>query len=138
MRFFVNANVIVYSRRSTEQREPCLRLLGAIASGDLNGKTSPAVIEEVWHLELSRRVGSLDGLTESAHSLFAPTLAVTDEIVKTALALRVDGMGANDRIHVATCMVNHIDVIVSSDTDFDRVRGIKRVNPLDERTISRL
>lgn len=138
MTFFVDANVIVYSRRSIEQREPCLRLLSRIASGDLNGKTSPAVIEEVWHLELSGRVGSLDGLTESAHALFAPTLVVTDEIVKAALALRVDGMGANDRIHVATCMVNHIDVIVSSDADFDGIRGIKRVDPLDERAISRL
>jgi predicted nucleic acid-binding protein len=136
--FFVDANVIIYSRRSTQYREPCLRLLSEIASGKLMGRTSTAVIEEVWHVELTGRAGPLDGLTEHAHSLLAPALPVTDEIVGVALALPLHGIGANDRIHVATCLANDIDVIVSADAGFDRVKGIRRVDPLDERAISRL
>ena len=72
--------------------------------------------------------------------MFAPVLAVTDEIFGRALALAAPGnLGANDRVHAATCLVMDIPVIVSADVGFDDVTGSRRrVDPLDEKNLGLL
>lgn len=62
MTFFLDANVFVYTATPSDYREPCVEILEAVAHGAVDGRTSTAVVEEVWHLELSGRVGDLDGL----------------------------------------------------------------------------
>jgi predicted nucleic acid-binding protein len=137
MSFFVDTNVVVYAATEGPYRDACLRILDAVARG-AEARTSTAVVEEAWHIELSGRAGDLDGLARSAYALFTPLLAVTDEGVSAALALRAPAIGANDRLHVATCALNGIDTIVSADTGFDDVRGIRRVDPLDGHAVDRL
>jgi len=136
--FLVDANVIVYAAIPSRYREPCLEVLAAIAAGKADGKVSTAVFEEVWHLELSGRVGPIRGLAERAYRAFTPLLPVTDDIVARALRLDAKRLGSNDRIHVATALANGIATIVSADSDFDQVRAIRRVDPLDDRAITRL
>ncbi len=138
MTFLVDANVIVYAAIPSQYREPCLEVLAAIAAGKADGKVSTAVFEEVWHLELSGRVGPIRGLAERAYRVFSPLLPVTDEIVARALRLDVRNLGSNDRIHVATALANGIDTIVSADSDFDRIRSIRRIDPLDERAVAQV
>ena len=101
-------------------------------------RTSTAVLEEVLHVELSGKAGNISGLAGNAYTLFAPLLAIDHEIVGAALALPTSSLGANDRIHVATCVLNEIDTIVTADADFNDVRGIRRVDPLDQRALRRL
>ena len=138
MTFLVDANVIVYAAIPSRYREPCLEVLAAIAAGKADGKVSTAVFEEVWHLELSGRVGPIRGLAERAYRAFTPLLPVTDDIVARALRLDAKRLGSNDKIHLATALANGIDTIVSADSDFDHVRAIRRVDPLDDRAIARL
>lgn len=132
MSFFVDANVLIYGAVSGEYRAPCLEVLGAIARGGVEGRTSTAVLEEVWHVELSGRAGRLDGLTERAYTLMAPLLAVTDEAFRLALSLKTTPLGANDRLHVGTCLAHGLDVILTADREFEGLRGVRRVDPLDE------
>jgi predicted nucleic acid-binding protein len=136
--FLVDANVIVYAAIASEYRQPCLEILDAIAAGHVDGRVSAAVFEEVWHVELSGRVGSIRGLAQRAYRAFTPLLPVTNEVVARALVLDATRLGSSDRIHVATALVNGIDTIVSADTDFDGIRAIRRVDPLDDRARSRL
>ena len=138
MTFFVDTNVIIYAVTPSRYTEPCAEILEAIARLQVEGRTSTAVLEEVWHLELRGRAGADTGTTARAHALFAPLLPVTDDVFRRALALSADGIGANDRIHVATALANGCDVIVSADTSFDGIRGITRVDPLDDRARRRL
>jgi predicted nucleic acid-binding protein len=128
--FFVDANVIVYSAVPSVRREACLGVLAAIAAG-AEGRTSTAVLEEVWHLELTGRAGDLDGLTARAYAALGPLLPVTDESFRRALALDAPALGANDRLHVATCLTHGIDLVVSADQGFDSVPELRRVDPLD-------
>lgn len=137
MAFFVDANVVVYTATGGPMQQACAEVLDAVVEG-AEGRTSTAVLEEVWHLELSRRAGDLPGLTRSAYAVFTPLLSVTDEVVARALTLEADGLGANDRIHVATCLENGIETVVSADADFDLVEGLRRVDPLDRRGLARL
>jgi predicted nucleic acid-binding protein len=136
--FFVDANVAIYGAVESEYRAPCLRILSAVASGAAEGRTSPAVLEEVWHVELSGRAGSIIGLTNRAYAVFAPLLPVTDEIFQLALSVDSHRLGAKDRIHVATCLSHGIEAIVSADAGLDDVRGVRRVDPLDAQGIARL
>jgi predicted nucleic acid-binding protein len=136
--FLVDANVVIYAGVASEYRTPCLGLLSAVASGSADGRTSTAVLEEVWHVELSGKAGSIAGLTSWAYTVFAPLLPVTDETFRLALSLDARSLGANDRLHVATCLVHSLDAIVSADAGLDEIRGIRRVDPLDARSLRRL
>ena len=138
MAFFVDANVIVYAATVGPYHESCVEILHTISEGNAGGRTSTAVLEEVWHVELSGKAGNISGLAENAYTLFAPLLGIDHEIVGAALSLSSAALGANDRIHAATCVLNDIDTIVTADADFNDVRGIRRVDPLDQRALRRL
>jgi len=138
MTFFVDANAIIYSALEGPGRGPCLKVLEAVAAGQAQGRTSPAVLEEVWHVALRRYPGRLDGLVESALTIFSPLLTVTEEALKLALALEDSPLGPNDRLHLGTCRTEGIEVVLSADRAFDRAAGIKRVDPLDPKAVERL
>jgi predicted nucleic acid-binding protein len=110
----------------------------ALGREQANGRTSSAVLEEVWHLELSGRVRGLDGLAARTHALMRPVLLITDDVIDRAFAIHAPRLGANDRFHAATCLVNGIATIVTADTDFDGLEGLGRVDPLDAVGIERL
>jgi predicted nucleic acid-binding protein len=131
LRFFVDANVVLYSAVPSPYQGPCRRVLRAVASGQAQGSMSTAAMEEVWHLELSGRAGPLEGLTRRAYEVFAPLLPVTDDAFQHALNLAAPGVGANDRLHAGTCSAHGIVVICSADAGFDAVPGLRRVDPLD-------
>lgn len=132
MTFLIDANVIVYAAVPSRYRHACLEILAAVAEGRADGRVSTAILEEVWHIERSGRAGTIDGLARRAYLLFTPLLPVNDEIVARALDLDSSRLGANDRIHVATALVHGIDTILSADGDFDQVRALRRVDPLDD------
>jgi uncharacterized protein len=129
--FFVDANVFVYAVRESDFQPGSAATLEAIGAATTSAVTSSAVIEELWHLELSGRVPGLDGVAEAAFTLMRPVLPVTDEAVATAFGLVVDKLGANGRIHLATCLVNGIATVLTADQAFDDVPGVRRVDPAD-------
>ncbi len=138
MTFFLDANVVVYSRVPGGYRQSCLTILESVTRGTADGRMSTAALEEVWHLECSGRTGQIEGLTEQAHTILAPLLAVTDEIFGRALLLDAPSVGTNDRLHAATALENGIDVVVSADSDFDEMPDIRRVDPLDRGAVEAL
>jgi predicted nucleic acid-binding protein len=138
MTFFVDANVVVYSAVEGPGRESCLRVLGAIASGEADGRTSPAVLEEVWHVVERRYPQQLAGLLEGALEIFSPLLPVTEAALVSALAMAGSSLDPNDRLHVGTCTTHGIDVVLSADRAFEGVAGIERVDPLDPAAVERL
>lgn len=130
MTYFIDASVAVYAASEGDYRDACLDVLAAIADG-ADGRTSTAVLEEVWHLECSGRIPKLDGLAERMYRLFSPLLPVTDEVFVRALSIDVPQLGTNDRVHVSTCLVHGIETIVTADRGFDHAPRIRRVDPLD-------
>ena len=136
--FLIDANVLVYAAGSGPHAEACLRVLGAVAEGAAEGRCSPVVLQEVWHLELSGRVAGLDGATDRAYRLLTPLLTVTDEAFRLARGVGSHGLGVMDRLHAGTCLAHGIDTIVTADAAFDDVGGLTRVDPLDAPALARL
>jgi predicted nucleic acid-binding protein len=138
MTFFVDANVIVYSAVDGPGRESCLRVLEAVAAGEAEGRTSPAVLEEVWHVVLRRYPRQLAGLLESVVEIFSPLLPVTEAALVSALSMGDSSLDPNDRLHAGTCATHGIDVVLSANRAFDGIGGIERVDPLDPAAVERL
>jgi predicted nucleic acid-binding protein len=136
--FFVDANVFIYAAVPGDLRAPCREALEAIARGAADGRTSTAVLEEVWHVELSGRAGDLGGIAERAYTLMTPLLAVDDDAFRAALALDAPRLGSNDRLHAGTCIARGIGHVLSADREFDGVHGLRRIDPLDRRALRRL
>ena len=136
--FLFDTNVLIYQLTDSDYREPCAALVDAAAERRTHGYVSAAVLEEVWHLELSGRVDGLEGATANLYDVFSPVLAVTDDVFRRALEIDASDLGSNDRIHVATCQEWGIRTIVSADAAFDAVRSIRRVDPLDAPAVERL
>jgi len=130
--FFIDTNVFVYA---VAEESPYLAgaaaTMEALGARRISAVTSATVIEELWHHELRGRLPGLDGAAEASFSLLRPVLAVTDEIVAAAFALKVGKLGANDRIHVATCHAYGIETILTADRGFDGAPGLRRVDPAD-------
>lgn len=139
MTFLVDANVVLYAAADDPRSAACREIIEGIATTDVPALMSTSVLEEIWHVELRSGRSGLEGATRHAYTLFSPLLPVTDEIVERALALDVpQSVGSNDRIHAATCLENRIRTILSGDRGFDHVRGLRRVDPLDDRAVKRL
>jgi predicted nucleic acid-binding protein len=138
VKFFVDANIVVYSAVSCPYQQPCLAILRAIAAGSAKGYMSTAALEEVWHLERSGKAGSLEGLTRNAYELFSPLLAVTDEAFQIALSIAGATVGSNDRLHAGTCAANGLATICTADVAFDTVTSLRRVDPLDHGAVAKL
>lgn len=138
MTFLVDANVIIYSAVPSKYRDACLEILKAIARGEADGRLSTAILEEVWHIELSGRAGAIEGLARQTYLAFTPLLPVNDQIMARALDLEARRIGSNDRIHIATALAHDIDTIVSADAAFDGVPAIRRIDPLSDAERSQL
>lgn len=130
--FFIDTNVFVYAvAEDSPYLAAAAETMEALGAGRASAVTSVTVIEELWHHELRGRLPGLDGAADAAFTLMRPVLAVTEEIVAAAFDLKVRGLGANDRIHVATCHANGIDTVLTADRAFDDAPGLRRVDPAD-------
>jgi len=133
MRIFLDANVFLYAAGAAHPlKAVCGKLLDRVAHGSLNATTSVEVIQEILHV-YSRR-GSIPvavALGVRSAMLFPDLLPITRENVMAACQwmVRHPGLSSRDAIHVATMLANSITRIVSTDTDFDRVKEIERIPP---------
>ncbi|MFN8150952.1 MAG: type II toxin-antitoxin system VapC family toxin [Solirubrobacterales bacterium] len=142
MSFFVDANVIVYAVAEDDSRQPgSIEIMDAISDARAVGVANSAVIEEVWHLEMSGRVPGLDGQARGAHTILRPLLPIDDEVLDIAFGLELPAdtrLGANDRLHAATCIRYGITDIVTADRAFDDVEQLHRIDPIDQGALADL
>jgi predicted nucleic acid-binding protein len=130
--FFIDTNVFIYAvAEESPYQAGATATMEALGAGRTSAVTSVTVVEELWHHEMRGRLPGLDGAAEAAFTLMRPVLTVTDEILAAAFGLKIRGLGANDRVHVATCHANGIDTVLTADRAFDAAPGLRRVDPAD-------
>ncbi len=138
MSVFIDTAVIMYAAGNPHPlQEPCRRLVEAVVDQRLDGVTSTEVIQEILHRFSTsdrRRIGA--AMAESALDVFAPILPITERIMREMpnLILRHPELSARDLVHVATCRVHDIDLIISPDRGFDEIDGLARIDPADAPT----
>jgi uncharacterized protein len=128
---FVDANVPMYlvgaEHPNKELATTALEI--AIARGE-RLVTDAEVLQELLHRY--RSIGRLDAMEEATDAL----LSVVDEVfpierddVMTArrLLVRLPRLSARDALHVATMRRHGVDDILTFDTGFDAVGGLRRL-----------
>jgi predicted nucleic acid-binding protein len=131
---FVDANVPIYAAgKEHPNKEPCARILMMAAEDPLSFVTDAEVLQELLHRYLALRRWALGrdvvkAFAEVMYDRIEPVYA--DDIAEAArLADRYQSASARDLVHAAVMNRLGVGRIVSSDTDFDRLPGITRLDP---------
>ncbi len=138
---FIDANVPIYAAGAPHPlKEPCARILRSVAEDPKPFVTDSEVLQELLHRylalgrwELGREV--VRAFAEAMHGRIEPVHA-EDVLAASGLADRHPGVSARDLVHAAVMQRIGSARIISSDTDFDRVEGVKRLDPGREAGIS--
>jgi uncharacterized protein len=133
MRTFLDTNIFLYAAGGEHpRRAACVRILQKVANGTLEATVNSEVLQEILHV-LSRR-GKTDEATRLVGyvaALFPDMLPVgREDVLEACKLIRRDAkISVRDAIHAATMMRNGLKRIVSIDLDFDRIPGIRRIEP---------
>ena len=126
---YLDANVFIYATINTQDLgEKARSLLQKIQQGEEKAETSALTFDEVfWAVKKH----NLELAFEACQALLNfPNLEIIPadrELAFSALQLiREYHLAPRDAIHAATAIAEKADCVVSTDADFDRVKGLKR------------
>lgn len=129
----LDTTVLVYAKGSNHPlRDPCRRLIAAIADGEIEATTSVEAIQEFVHVRARRRPRvDAAALGRDYAELLSPLLSVAREDLDRGLALyeRSERLGAFDAVLAAAAEAAGARAIVSADTAFAELRALRHVIP---------
>ncbi len=129
---FLDANVFIYAYDSGDVKSRnSMALLKRVISGEMRAQTSCLVLNEILHYYLSHDE------QENGKKIFSnirkiPNLVilpVDNRCLEHVVRFVDSGLGTTDAYHAATMVANGIDVICSYDRDFEKAKGIMRLEP---------
>lgn len=129
----LDTTILVYALGADHPlRQPCRRLIEAVADDRLEASTTPEVVQEFVHIR-ARRHGREDASRQGRDyaALLAPLMPVDDAALLLGLRLFEEHpqLGAFDAVLAATAIAHGCDALVSADRAFSRVRGLGHVDP---------
>jgi len=129
----LDTTVLVYAKGADHPlRDPCRRLIGAIAAGRVEATTTPEVIQEFMHVRARRhgRAGAAT-LARDYAELLSPLLVVDRPQLDRGLLLfeAVTDLGAFDAVLAAAALAAAATHLVSADRAFGDVDGLDHVQP---------
>ena len=135
MTLFIDTAVIMYAAGGEHAlRDACIRVMDRVSAGSLPATTSVEVVQEILHRYLSvHRPELASRVARQTLDIFAPVLPVSHALMRRVpdLATRYPTLAARDLVHVATCVHEGINEIVSPDRAFDHVAEVKRLDPVE-------
>ncbi len=129
----LDTTVLVYAKGADHPfRDPCRKLVGAIADGTIEATTSVEAIQEFVHVRARGRSREDAASTGRDYAeLLSPLLDVTRDDLRKGLALfeHSKKLGAFDAVLAAAAIARGATALVSADTDFSSVEGLPHVVP---------
>lgn len=112
-------------------REPCRKIIAAQATGHLKGATTVEVVQEFTHIQARRR--ERHDATALARDYMASLLLLqtTPEDLQRGLTLfeQHAALGMFDAMLAAVAMNRGADGLISTDTAFGSISGLRWINP---------
>jgi hypothetical protein len=133
--YFLDVNVAMYAAgKDHPYKESCVWVLTEIAHGRLKAVIDAEIIQEVLY-----RCGAIQQwqigaqLAENLLDLIPEVLPITANDMKTAVSLLAhyapQGVKARDVLHTAVLHNHQLSHIISTDSHFDQIEGITRLDP---------
>lgn len=111
-------------------REPCRSVLAAAARGELRLHLSVEGGQEfLFHRMRRGRLDDALRLFDLVDELVVWHVFDTDVLHGSRALVATGEVRGRDAVHAATAMLAGFDAIVSCDADFDRVPGLRRIDP---------
>ena len=133
MTAFLDTAIFMYAGGGPHpMKAPCLTIIARVAASEIEATTSAEVVQEILHRYVAiRRADHGLAIARDVLKAFRPVLSITDSVARRLpdLVERYPMLAVRDLVHVATCLEEGIDTIISPDTGFDRVGEIKRLDP---------
>ena len=128
---YLDANIFVYAAiNNGPSGEKCRKILLEISQNKSAGYTSILTWDEVVH-SIWKKEGKIKALEQGKIFLKLPNIvflnATPSIIFKSQELMENYGLKPRDAIHAATALNSGIKEFVSDDSDFNKVKEIKRV-----------
>ncbi len=118
----LDTTVLVYAKGADHAlREPCRRLVTAVADGSIEATTTVEAIQEFAHVRAPRSdAAEAAGLAREYAELLAPLMPVTPEHLQRGLTIfeRAASLGALDSVLAAAALGSGAERLVSADRAF--------------------
>jgi len=131
--YFIDTNIFIYSvGRDHPLKSNCASAIRRIRDEGIRAILNTEIIQEILYRYQSMRELPLGiKLAREAMALSSKILPVTEGDLSLAIKLleshpRID---TRDAFHAATMINNEIEEIISTDSHFDLIPGIKRIDP---------
>jgi uncharacterized protein len=129
----VDSSVFMYAAGQEHPlKKRAMAFLESAAEGSVEAVIDAEALQEILHRYCALKRWQEGRLVyDTARMLFPEVLAVTGEVMDRARQLmdEQDRLMARDALHAAVMVVYGLASITSFDPDFDRVVGLKRVEP---------
>lgn len=129
----VDANIFMYAAGAGHpNKDASLRFLQRVSHGVENAVVDAEVLQEILHRY--RSLGRWDDGKEVYDLVrrIVPVVVPIDELVMDRARSLLDAdrvIMARDALHAAVVLEKGLKAICSFDRDFDRIRGVRRVEP---------
>lgn len=133
--YFLDANVLMYAAGSNHPlREPCREALGRVVDQEIGLVTDAEVLQEILYRYFSI------GRPETARTVHRAAIDLCDEILPIEvghttraleLLLEHSDLTPRDAIHAATMEHHGLELLLSTDGDFDGLSQVQRVDPTE-------
>lgn len=139
---YLDANIFMYAVGAPHPlnplKMPCVQILSDIGNLDAQFAISVEIVQEILHRYIAIK-RQTDAIRVANHVMsLVPTLyplEASDMQRAIQICATNSNLNARDAIHVATMLNHGIIHIISADTHFDTVTGIRRLEPLNWNTL---
>ena len=131
---FIDVNIPMYAAGADHfLREPCRRIMKAIASGEVDAVTDVEIFQEILYryMHIGQREKGFTIFDLFGEIMRDRILPIEHADVKSAryLAEQYPFLSPRDLIHLAVMMRHGLTAITTADTGFDRIDIVKRIDP---------
>jgi predicted nucleic acid-binding protein len=129
----VDSNIFMYAAGKEHAfKDKSAGFLARVADGSVDATIDAEVLQEILHrYRVLGRWADGKVVYDNARIIFPAVLAITVEVIDRARILldRYSDLMARDAVHAAVVEVHKLESICSFDRDFDRIRGVRRIEP---------
>lgn len=129
----VDANIIMYAAGAEHpHKSPSVRFLERVATGKAEAAIDVETLQEILHrYRAIRRWPEGRAVFDLARGIVPVIISIDSRIMDRARRLldQYDAVMARDALHAAVVLEHGLRGIVSYDRDFDRIRGVRRIEP---------
>jgi predicted nucleic acid-binding protein len=141
-RFLYDTSIFSYALGGEHRyRMPCREIVERATVGELKGEASADLLQELANQRL-RRTGDRGGATAAARNVAKLVrlhpVEPDDALLGLDLFKRHPGLDARDGVFAAVALNRGIDAILATDSAFDGVDGLERIDPTDRKALATL